>query len=119
MLRDSRVWWPWFDRRKVTQRRVETGFDADDLHRWTVDVMRRHDSYGHVAQAALGHHLDATLPRLAGRIICVIDPPTPLSVFDDRASELLPGAPTLIRGSDLAAFSQALTSTLRALAHAC
>ena len=119
MLRDSRVWWPWFDRRKVTQRRVETRFDADDLHRWTVDVMRRHDSYGHVAQAVLGHHLDATLPRLGGRIIRVIDPPTPLSVFDDRASELLPDAPTLIRGSDLAAFSQALTSTLRALAHAC
>ncbi len=113
MLRDSRVWWPWFDRRKAAQRRVPASFDADDLHRWTVDVMRRCESYGDLIQAALGHDLEAALAPLAGRITRVVDPLTPLSAYDDRAAALLPQAPTFDAQSDLSAFSQALAASLR------
>ena len=59
MLRDSLVWWPWFDRRQVALRRAPVDFEAKRLHAWTVDVMRRRASYGHLIHAALAHDVRA------------------------------------------------------------
>ena len=84
MLRDSQVYWPWYDRRLAALRRVEADFSARPLHRWTMDVMRARASYAEVIHAALHHDAAAALRELVVPIIHVTDPATPLSAYDTR-----------------------------------
>ncbi|WP_394762679.1 alpha/beta fold hydrolase [Phenylobacterium sp.] len=109
MLRDSLVWWPWFDRRKATLRRTPEDFDAGRLHRCTLDVMRRHQTYGCLAQAAFRHDAVAALADLKVPAWRLADAPTPLSVYDDRLAELAPGLPVITSGRDEAATAVALS----------
>jgi pimeloyl-ACP methyl ester carboxylesterase len=51
MLRDSLVYRPWFSHTRAALRRLPASFDADQLHAWTLDVMRNHASYHEVVDA--------------------------------------------------------------------
>jgi pimeloyl-ACP methyl ester carboxylesterase len=55
MLRDSLVWWPWYDRRVSNLTRKAGDFSAIALHDWTRDVLRNHASYGDLITAALAY----------------------------------------------------------------
>lgn len=99
MLRDSQVYWPWYDRRLSTLSRVEADFSARALHRWTMDVMRAHASYGHLIAAALARDSEPDLLRLTVPLALVPDDRTPLSVYIERARALCPDA-TMIPGRD-------------------
>lgn len=109
MLRDSQVYWPWYDRRLPALRRVDADFSPRPLHRWTMDVMRGQESYGHPIRAPLGHDAAAALGSLTVPLVRVIDPQTPLSAHDDRAAELC-GDATVLQASD-----GALVATLAAI----
>jgi pimeloyl-ACP methyl ester carboxylesterase len=100
MLRDSQVWWPWYDRRLAALRRTPANFGAKALHKWTLDVMRRRDSYGHLIQAALGQDAAAALGEIKAPLLLLNDPLTPLSVYDDRLAALTPDAPALTVDGD-------------------
>lgn len=103
MLRDSQVYWPWYDRRLAALRRVEADFSARPLHRWTMDVMRARESYGQLIDAALAQDASDSLKRVAGPIALVHDPRTPLSAYDDRAGALRPDAARITACDDVAA----------------
>ncbi len=92
MLRDSQIYWPWYDRRLAALRRVAADFSARPLHRWTMDVMRGRASYAHPIHAALRHDAAAALSALAVPLLIVRDASTPLSVYDGRLRELCPDA---------------------------
>lgn len=98
MLRDSRVWWPWFDRRMDRLRRVEADFAPRPLHRWTMDVMRARETYAAVIHAALAGDLASDLARLAAPPIVVSDPAIPLFAYDDTLRAARPDA--VVRSSD-------------------
>lgn len=108
MLRDSLVWWPWSDRRKAALRRTPEDFDARRLHRWTLDVMRRRESYGDLAQAAFRQDLVATLAKLQTPVYRVTGAPTPLSAFDDAAATRLPATPAIAAHRDPVEFARRL-----------
>ena len=90
MLRDSRVWWPWYERRLGAQRRRPGDFDPRRLHLWTVDVMRRRATYAHPIHAALDHDAAAELEGLACPIARLVDGATPLSAYDAQLRALVP-----------------------------
>jgi pimeloyl-ACP methyl ester carboxylesterase len=93
MLRDSLVWWPWYDRTKAAQRATSGDFDPGQLHRWTLDVMGRRESYGHLIRAALDYDAGAALGAVACPIVRVVGGATPLSAYDDQVRGLAPDAP--------------------------
>lgn len=70
MLRDSLIYFPWYDTRRSALRRVDADFDAWELHGWTVDVMKQWASYHRFIQAALRH--DAAARLGASKVIPVI-----------------------------------------------
>ena len=109
MLRDSLVWWPWFDRRRAALRRAPVDFEAKRLHAWTVDVMRRRSSYGHLIQAALAHDARAALAGVIAPIVRLTDPATPLYAHDDRFAACRPGAPTWAVDPNSRAHAKALS----------
>jgi pimeloyl-ACP methyl ester carboxylesterase len=91
MLRDSLVWWPWFDRRKAAQRLAPANFSAAHIHRWTLDVMGSRESYADLIYAALSHDARQALARLTVRPGLVLGGAvTPLSAYDARLAALLP-----------------------------
>lgn len=102
MLRDSQVYWPWYDRTLGAQRRVAADFSARPLHRWTMDVMRARATYGALIAAALADDSAARLDRLAVPLALIRETTTPLSHFDDRLEALAPAARLLSPGADLA-----------------
>jgi pimeloyl-ACP methyl ester carboxylesterase len=107
MLRDSQVWWPWYDRRVTALRRTPADFGAKALHSWTLDVMRRRDSYGHLIQATLRHDAAAALSGIKAPLLILNDPLTPLSAYDDRLAALTPDAPSLPVSADAAVHADA------------
>ena len=110
MLRDMRVYWPWYDRRLAALRRVPEDFAARPLHRWTMDVMRARESYAHPVHAALDQDAAAALAAVTVPVLHVIDPLTPLSAHDDRVDTARGGLPVV------AATDPHLVPTLMALA---
>jgi len=60
-LRDSLVYWPWYDTRRDALRRVPTRFEAWELHEWAVEVMKQHETCHHFPNAALRHDAAAAL----------------------------------------------------------
>ncbi|KQS04125.1 hypothetical protein ASG11_07595 [Sphingomonas sp. Leaf357] len=95
MLRDTQIYWPWYDRRLAALRRVAADFSARPLHRWTMDVMRGRERYGDAIHAALDHDAAAALSTIDRPLIRVIDPSTPLSAHDDRLAALCRDKPVL------------------------
>jgi len=77
MLRDSLVYWPWYDTRQRALRRVAADFGATSLHRWTVAVMRQHGSYHRLVKAILTHDAAAALNTVASTTT-VLPPQTPV-----------------------------------------
>ena len=92
MLRDSLVWWPWCDRREANQRRVLADFDGQAMHRWTVDVMRRHATYAHPIHAAFDHDAAEALAAVSVPLVRLEGGATPLAAYDPRLAELAPHA---------------------------
>jgi pimeloyl-ACP methyl ester carboxylesterase len=82
MLRDSLVWWPWFDRTLKTLRRETADFTAERLHGWTLDVMSARQSYGQFIQAALDHDGLEALEAVDAQLTLVTNGRSPLSVYD-------------------------------------
>ena len=95
MLRDSQVYWPWYDRRLDALRRVAADFSARPLHRWTMDVMRARTSYMHLIHAALDHNAETLLRDLPRPPVLVENPATPLSIYDVRLRAVRADCPTL------------------------
>ncbi len=93
MLRDGLVWWPWYDRRQAAQRAAAGDFGAARLHRRTMDVMRRRETYGHLAQAALGFDAMAALASLRVPVCRLSGAPTPLDAFDGWLATHAPQLP--------------------------
>ena len=94
MLRDSQLWFPWYDRRRDTLRRQPADLSARRLHRWTIDVMRARDTYAHLIHAALAVDNEALLTATRLPLTLVTDAANPLGHFDDRAATLRPDAVT-------------------------
>jgi pimeloyl-ACP methyl ester carboxylesterase len=93
MLRDSLVWWPWFDRRRAAQRSAPADFGAERLHCWTLDVMGSRESYADLIHAALSHDAQRALTRLSAQPDLLLGgTATPLAAYDDRLAALLPNA---------------------------
>lgn len=93
MLRDSQIYWPWFDTTVGALRRVDQDFSGQRLHRWTMDVMRNRSAYHHLVQAALAHDAAVALGALSVPLVRVTDPSRPLSVYDARLRSLRGEAP--------------------------
>lgn len=53
MLRDSLTMWPWYGRDAAHVRTVAEPISADQLHDWTVEVMKQFGSYHRFVNAAL------------------------------------------------------------------
>ena len=95
MLRDSQVYWPWYDRRRAALRRVDADFAARPLHRWTMDVMRAAATYGDLIRACLDDDAAKALGTANAAVFRIVQSQTPLSVHDDRFAALCPAAPVV------------------------
>lgn len=73
-LRDSLVYWPWYDTRRDALRRVSTRFDAWDLHDWTVAVMQQGQVCHHFPNAVLRHDAMHCLAACIVPIERIVDP---------------------------------------------
>ena len=102
MLRDSQVYWPWYDRRLTTQRKVAADFSARPLHRWTMDVMRARAGYAGPIEAALANDAAVALAGLAVPLAQVRNSATPLSAHDDRLATVRAPDLTISETQDLA-----------------
>jgi len=111
MLRDSQVYWPWFERKLTQLRRVDADFGAAPLHRWTMDVMRARETYHHLVHAALEHDAAAALAEVRVSLLVVRDPATPLSAYDDQLISLCKGE-AVVTGGGTAALVAALVQTV-------
>jgi pimeloyl-ACP methyl ester carboxylesterase len=88
MLRDSLVWFPWYDQRDIAQRRVPADFDASRLHERTVRVMKQRQDYARPIAAALFASPDALLDRVTSPIIAYRDDDVPFSAaYSSRLRE--------------------------------
>lgn len=90
MLRDSQIYFPWYDTRREALRRQPADLSALRLHRWTVDVMRAGFPYGDLVRAALDWDAAPALAHVRSRTTVVNDPSTPLCHFNNRISVTAP-----------------------------
>lgn len=79
MLRDSLVYWPWYDSRRVALRRTEQDFDAWKLHYWTVEVMKQWSGYHRLIHAILDCDGHAVLARAGDGIEWLAEGTTPVA----------------------------------------
>ena len=82
MLRDSLIWWPWYERTKAAQRPTPQNFNGPRLHRWTLEVMRCRETYGCLVKAALDHNATALIDALCMPVCLVAGATSPLSIYD-------------------------------------
>lgn len=92
MLRDSKIWWPWFDRTRAAARRVDADFDAVALHDWTRETLRQPETYAGPIHAALAHDTVAAVTAYKSRLIVLTDSLTPLATAYADQIATLPGA---------------------------
>jgi pimeloyl-ACP methyl ester carboxylesterase len=109
MLRDQHVWWPWYDRRVPTLRRVTADFAARPLHEWTLDVMRTHATYGDQIHAALAHDAAAALAQITAPLVLPRGTGTPLDFYQETLAALRPDAAS----PDTDGSAESLASALR------
>jgi pimeloyl-ACP methyl ester carboxylesterase len=102
MLRDSLIYWPWYDRRPEALRRVPTDFDADRLHDWTFEVMKQSDAYGHLINTALRHDAARVLADIRTPLLLCADPLVPFFAYHQRLLALCPDVARCDVGSDVA-----------------
>ena len=89
MLRDSQIYFPWFDTRRASLRRLPADFGERRLHKWTVDVMRARATYGALINAALSWDARGALARSSIVPRIVHDEATPLCAYNNRISVAL------------------------------
>ena len=92
MLRDSQIYWPWYDSRKGAQRGVPADFSAERMHRWTFDVVKKHSSYHHLINAVIDYELAPTWASLSMPLAIIVDKSAPLSFYDEELETVLPKA---------------------------
>ncbi|WP_425229957.1 alpha/beta fold hydrolase [Sphingomonas sp.] len=100
MLRDSQIYWPWYDHRERALRRMPGVPCARRLHRWTLDVMRGRASYAALIHAALAHDAEGALLHASSALVLISGGASPLAAFDVRAESARPDALHLTAGSD-------------------
>jgi len=67
-VRDTYLFWPWFDTSSSAARGV--GLPAtDDIHGKVIEVLKSLDTFGHYYRAAFAHDKPAILPRLRGPVL--------------------------------------------------
>lgn len=90
MLRDSLVYWPWFDTRRDALRRTEADFDPAALHMRTIEVMKQHATWHRFLHAAFQQDAAARLAACAAPVERIADPLSALSAaYGDRLDALL------------------------------
>ncbi|GGD79375.1 alpha/beta fold hydrolase [Croceicoccus mobilis] len=90
MLRDSLTVWPWYARTAADVRRMAEPCSADELHDWTVEVMKQFGCYHHFINAALAYDLAPMLATAQGSLIRCTDPAHRFSVFEGEVVQMLP-----------------------------
>ncbi len=95
MLRDSLVYFPWYDRSLGAQRRVPGDFSAGRLHRWTCEVMKQGHAYHHLIEAALDHDAGAALGRIETPVLVLDDQGHPFAAFAPGLDAACPSATRL------------------------
>jgi hypothetical protein len=92
MLRDSLVYWPWYEHKLKALRRAPADFSAERMHAWTFDVMKQHHSYHQYINAAIERESARELVSLKQPVLVINDQAVPMSHCDKKVSELLPNA---------------------------
>ena len=92
MLRDAKVYFPWYDRRVAAARRVAADFSARPLHRHVMDVMRARATYGQLITAALAADAGLMLSDLEVPLTIITGSQSPLAAYDERLMALTPQA---------------------------
>jgi pimeloyl-ACP methyl ester carboxylesterase len=90
MLRDSQIYWPWYDTRHQSQRGVRGDFDAERLHAWTFDLMKQPFAHRQIIHAALRYDAGAALAQVTVPLLICSDPSAPLSAYDESLLVLWP-----------------------------
>jgi len=94
-LRDTLIWWPWFDPRRDALRGEPADFAAGVLHDRTVEVMKQHTAYGELVAAVLAHDAGEDLALLSQPLLVLSGSASPLSrAYDARLGSLAPSART-------------------------
>lgn len=94
-LRDSLVYWPWYDTRRTALRRTAASFDAAALHDWTVEVMKQWASYHHFPHAVLRHDAAARLADVGVPVERIANSVPPFdAVHDQRLDRAVSRSPT-------------------------
>lgn len=91
-LRDSLVYWPWFDTRRTALRRVPTVVEAGHLHLWTTEVMKQRAASHRLPGAILRHDAAAALMACTVPVERIEDPLSALAAaygtkFDELAAK--------------------------------
>jgi pimeloyl-ACP methyl ester carboxylesterase len=92
MLRDSLIYWPWYDRSPAGLRRVPADFSAETLHAWTHEVMKQRACYQQVVNAAIDAPVADLLASLAIPMAIFADPAGQYRGYDDTVRHLRPDA---------------------------
>lgn len=97
MLRDSLVFWPWYQSTGDRLRKVDIReqFEAIPLHDRTVEVMKQFGSYHHVINAALGQDAQAVLRQVQSKAVLCTDARHPFAGYDEALVASRPKAQTL------------------------
>jgi pimeloyl-ACP methyl ester carboxylesterase len=89
MLRDSLVYFPWYNRTGPGLRKIAADFDGDRLHNWTFEVVKQLHAYHHVIDAALDHAAGAALRDVTAPTLVLRDPSHPFARYDAQLPALI------------------------------
>lgn len=99
MVRDSYLFWPWWDRSK--ERRRDKGLpSADMLHQEVVEVLKTLRTYHKSYRAALTYPKAERLPLVSHRTLVTCSPNDTLRRFLDPVVALIPHARALVTAGD-------------------
>ena len=92
MLRDQQIFFPWYETRATSQRRVNLDFSAWHLHRRTFEVMRQRAHYHELIDATFAHDSTTDLTTLAVPLALCHDPLVPFFAYDATVRAARPEA---------------------------
>ena len=92
MLRDSLIYWPWYNRTRSGQRKLAADFGAERLHAWTFEVMKQWRAYHHLINAALDNDASEALNAIHAPMMILQDRHHPFAGYDERLTALCPAA---------------------------
>ncbi|WP_404476670.1 alpha/beta fold hydrolase [Novosphingobium sp. BL-52-GroH] len=84
MLRDSLTMWPWYGRTADHVRAFAEPCSPDQLHDWTVEVMKQFGSYHRLPNAALAQDIAPLLQATTVPVTLCDDPAHRFSVYRDK-----------------------------------